>query len=43
MALFFQMLQEMDFSGAGNIASQEFIQLLSKMPDFAHTFQFKID
>ncbi|KYM83360.1 Calcium and integrin-binding protein 1, partial [Atta colombica] len=37
------MLQEIDLSNAGNIAPQEFIQLLSKMPDFAHTFQFKIN
>ncbi|KYN18466.1 PREDICTED: calcium and integrin-binding protein 1-like [Trachymyrmex cornetzi] len=37
------MLQEIDLSGAGNIAPQEFIQLLSKMPDFAHMFQFKIN
>ncbi|EGI58879.1 Calcium and integrin-binding protein 1 [Acromyrmex echinatior] len=36
-------LQEIDLSDAGNIAPQEFIQLLSKMPDFAHTFQFKIN
>ncbi|XP_011065188.1 PREDICTED: LOW QUALITY PROTEIN: calcium and integrin-binding protein 1-like [Acromyrmex echinatior] len=43
ITLFFQILQEIDLSDAGNIAPQEFIQLLSKMPDFAHTFQFKIN
>ncbi|KYN34497.1 Calcium and integrin-binding protein 1 [Trachymyrmex septentrionalis] len=34
---------EIDPSGADNIAPQEFTQLLSKMSDFAHTFQFKIN
>ncbi|KAG5314108.1 CIB1 protein, partial [Acromyrmex insinuator] len=43
ITLFFQILQEIDLSDAGNIAPQEFIQLLSKMTDFAHTFQFKIN
>lgn len=39
---FFQVLQEMDLSGTGSIAPQEFIHVLSKMPDFAYTFQLKI-
>ncbi|XP_012538028.1 calcium and integrin-binding protein 1 isoform X2 [Monomorium pharaonis] len=36
-------LQEMNLSVTSNITPQEFIYVLSKMPDFAHTFQFKIN
>ncbi|XP_032680212.1 calcium and integrin-binding protein 1-like [Odontomachus brunneus] len=35
-------LREMDLSGTGSIELQEFIHMIAKMPDFAHTFQFKI-
>ncbi|XP_011687184.1 PREDICTED: calcium and integrin-binding protein 1-like [Wasmannia auropunctata] len=35
-------MQEMNLSGTGDITPQEFIYVLSKMPDFAHTFQFNI-
>ncbi|CAL1674118.1 unnamed protein product [Lasius platythorax] len=35
-------LREMDLSDTGSIAPQEFVHALSRMPDFAHTFQFKI-
>ncbi|XP_011639176.1 calcium and integrin-binding protein 1-like [Pogonomyrmex barbatus] len=36
-------LQEVEFSGTGNITSQEFVNVLSRIPDFAHAFQFKIN
>ncbi|XP_012216926.1 calcium and integrin-binding protein 1-like [Linepithema humile] len=35
-------LREMDIDGTGSIVLQEFVHILSRMPEFAHTFQFKI-
>ncbi|EFN86280.1 calcium and integrin-binding protein 1 [Harpegnathos saltator] len=35
-------LREMDLVGSGSIVLQEFVHMISKMPDFAHTFQFKV-
>ncbi|KAH0956445.1 hypothetical protein HN011_000481 [Eciton burchellii] len=35
-------LQEMNLSGTGSVSPQEFVHMLSRMPDFAHTFQFRV-
>lgn len=35
-------LSEMDFTENGSISPQEFERLVARMPDFAHTFRFRV-
>lgn len=38
----FQILKEVDLGKSGDISSREFVHAVTKMPDFATSFQLKV-